>query len=276
MIPVPLFDLKFLAELAAAAVGTSNRRHCDRWSTGEGAGVGPALPRPDDAGLIPGEELRGRLVAVPQMKNMAVVVPVAVVHAAMATAMPTAAMPTAAMPAAGGRVAHGRERSGGERNRSDGDGQECAWGGHGLSFDSDRAERKNPPGRIRPGGRFIAICLVRVRDVADVDVTGQVRAPHPARRVATRVEAEMAVMTVVVVAVVVVVMMAVVVMAVMAVTTAVSATMSTTVAGRRIARGGEGRNGQHNGSSSGSEDGTLHWNFSWVDPERLSPWRMSG
>jgi hypothetical protein len=33
MIPVPLFDLKFLTELAAIAVGTSNRRHCsDRFT----------------------------------------------------------------------------------------------------------------------------------------------------------------------------------------------------------------------------------------------------
>src|SRR5262245_58307068 len=30
MLAVPLFDLKFLAEFAASAVGTSNRRHCLR------------------------------------------------------------------------------------------------------------------------------------------------------------------------------------------------------------------------------------------------------
>ena len=66
----------------------------------------------------------------------------------------------------------------------------------------------------------------------------------------------MAVVPVVVVAVVaVVVMMAVVVVMVMAVMA-----MATTVpaAGRRVARGGEGRNRQRNGSSSGSEDRTLH------------------
>jgi hypothetical protein len=28
MIPVPLFDLKFLIEIAAGGAGTSNRRHC--------------------------------------------------------------------------------------------------------------------------------------------------------------------------------------------------------------------------------------------------------
>jgi ABC-type glycerol-3-phosphate transport system substrate-binding protein len=80
----------------------------------------------------------------------------------------------------------------------------------------------------------------------------------------------------VVVTVVVVVVMAVVVvmMAVMAVM-AMTAAMTAVAAGRRVARGGEGRNRQHNGSSSGSEDRTLHWNFSWVDPERRSPWRMS-
>jgi uncharacterized membrane protein YgcG len=224
------------------------------------------------------------LVAVPEMKMMAVVVPVTVVHAAMASAMATtvaATMPAATTLAARRRVA---QRSGGERNRSDGDGQECARGGHGESFDSDRAERKNPPGRIRPGGRFIAICLVRVRDVADVDVTGQVRAPHPAGRVTVAANVEMAVMTVVPVVVVTVVVMAVVVvavvmmamMAMMAMTAVTTTAVSATVAGRRIGRSGERRNRQHNGSSSSSEDRTLHWNFSWVDPERQSPWRMSG
>jgi hypothetical protein len=72
-------------------------------------------------------------------------------------------------------------------------------------------------------------------------------------------------MTVVVVAVV---MMAVVVMAVvamMAVVAAVMATMMATAvaaavpAGRSIARGGEGRDGQNERSSSGGEDGTLHF-----------------
>jgi hypothetical protein len=66
------------------------------------------------------------------------------------------------------------------------------------------------------------------------------------------------VMTVVVVAVVVV---AVVVMAVMAMT--VTMTAAVAAAGRRVARGGEGRNRQCDGSGSGGEDGTLHFNFSW-------------
>jgi hypothetical protein len=65
------------------------------------------------------------------------------------------------------------------------------------------------------------------------------------------------VVTVVVMAVVVV---AVVVMAVMAMTAAVAAAA---VPGRRIARGGEGRNRQRDGGGSGGEDGTLHFNFSW-------------
>ena len=65
------------------------------------------------------------------------------------------------------------------------------------------------------------------------------------------------VVTVVVMAVVVV---TVVVMAVMAMTAAVAAAA---VPGRRIARGGEGRNRQRDGSGSGGEDGTLHFNFSW-------------
>ena len=80
-------------------------------------------------------------------------------------------------------------------------------------------------------------------------------------------------MPVVVVTVVVmaVVMMAVVVMAV-AMTTAVA---TAAVPGRRIARGGERRNRQRDGSGSGGEDGTLHFNFSWVSPERPSPWRVT-
>jgi len=71
------------------------------------------------------------------------------------------------------------------------------------------------------------------------------------------------VVPVVVVTVVVVVVMAVVVvmMAVMAVMAMTA--MTAVAAGRRVARAGEGRNRQHNGSSSGSEDRTLHWNFSW-------------
>jgi hypothetical protein len=66
----------------------------------------------------------------------------------------------------------------------------------------------------------------------------------------------MAVVPVMVVAVVVVVMMAVVVMAmvVMAMMTAAVA-----AAGRRVARGGEGRNRQRDSGDSGSEDSTLHF-----------------
>jgi hypothetical protein len=66
--------------------------------------------------------------------------------------------------------------------------------------------------------------------------------------------------TVVVMAVVVV---AVVVVAVMAVTVAMTVTAAVAAAGRRVTRGGEGRNRQHDGSGSGGEDGTLHVNFSW-------------
>ena len=68
------------------------------------------------------------------------------------------------------------------------------------------------------------------------------------------------VVTVVVMAVVV---MAVVVMAVMAMTVTMTAAVAAAVPGRRIARGGEGRNRQRDGSGSGGEDGTLHFNFSW-------------
>jgi hypothetical protein len=72
-------------------------------------------------------------------------------------------------------------------------------------------------------------------------------------------------MTVVVVAVVV---MAVVVVAVVVVMMAVvMMTMAMTAvpaASRRITRGGERGNGQRDGSSSGSQDSTLHFNFSSV------------
>ena len=64
---------------------------------------------------------------------------------------------------------------------------------------------------------------------------------------------------VVTVVVVTVVVMAVVVMAVMAMTM----TAAMAAAGRRVTRGGEGRNRQRDGSGSGGEDGTLHCNFSW-------------
>jgi hypothetical protein len=49
----------------------------------------------------------------------------------------------------------------------------------------------------------------------------------------------------------------------MTMTMAVTMTAAVPPAGRRIARGGEGRNRQHDGSGSGGEDGTLHFNFSW-------------
>lgn len=70
---------------------------------------------------------------------------------------------------------------------------------------------------------------------------------------------------VVVMAVVVVVMMAVVVMAVVVMTTVAMAMTAAVAAGRRVARGGEGRNRQHEGSGSGSEDRALHFRLllSW-------------
>jgi hypothetical protein len=76
-----------------------------------------------------------------------------------------------------------------------------------------------------------------------------------------------AVMTVVVVVAVVVVAVAVVAMVVMAVVVmaVVMMTMAMTAvpaASRRITRGGERGNGQRDGSSSGSQDSTLHFNFS--------------
>ncbi len=64
--------------------------------------------------------------------------------------------------------------------------------------------------------------------------------------------------------VVAVVVMAVVVMAVMAVAMTAAMTAAVATAGRRVARGGEGRNRQHDGGGSGGEDRTLHFNFSWA------------
>jgi uncharacterized membrane protein YgcG len=125
---------------------------------------------------------------------------------------------------------------------------------------------KTHPGEVRPGGPFITICLVGA--VADVDVAVEVAAPLPARAVAIAVAVEVAVMAVMVVVVMAVVMMAVVVVMTMAmaVATAVAA------AGRRVTRGGERRNRQHNSSGSGGEDSTLHFNFSWGSAGRPSPW----
>ena len=68
-------------------------------------------------------------------------------------------------------------------------------------------------------------------------------------------------MPVVMTVVAVVAVVAVVVMAVVAMTMTMTAAVATT--GRRVTRGGEGRNRQHDGSGSGGEDGTLHFNFSW-------------
>ncbi len=149
---------------------------------------------------------------VPQVKMVACV-PMAVVRASKPAAMPTAAMSAAAMSAAtmsaaSGCIAHDRERSRGERSRSNGGREEGAGDRHRTI--SERL-RKDPPGRIRPGGPIISICLVGGREVADVDVAVHVRAPHPARRRATGVEAEVAVVTVVVVTVVTVVVVTVVV-----------------------------------------------------------------
>jgi len=169
----------------------------------------------------------------------------------------------AAMPGAGGGVARAREY-GSQRKGGNGGGEQGARGGHGLTGRDvgGLTREETHPGEIRPGGSHIAVCLhVAVGDVADVDVPRVVRAPHPARRIATVVE--VAVVTVVVVAVVVVVMMAVVVVAmvVMAVMTMMAMAMTAAVpaAGRRVARGGEGRNSQHEGSGSGGEDSTLHF-----------------
>jgi hypothetical protein len=72
-----------------------------------------------------------------------------------------------------------------------------------------------------------------------------------------------AVVPVVVMTVVVMAVMAVVAMMAVAVAVAMTVTAAVAAAGRRITRGGEGRNRQHDGSGSGGEDGTLHVNFSW-------------
>jgi len=125
---------------------------------------------------------------------------------------------------------------------------------HGTVVVGGFEMKKDPPGRIRPGGPFITICLhVRIGVVADVDVAVEPVAPHPARRIAV----EVAVMAVVVVVTVVVV--AVVVMTVMAMTV----TTTVPAAGRRV--GGRRKRGdrQRDSGDSGSEDGTLHRNFSW-------------
>jgi hypothetical protein len=116
-------------------------------------------------------------------------------------------------------------------------------------------DEKTRPGKIWPGGSFIAICLqVGVRGVADVDVAVQHRAPLPARAVVAT-DVEMAVTPVVAV-----VVMAVVVMVVMA---AMMMATPVPMAGGRIARGGERGNRQRHGGDSGSKDSTRHFNFSW-------------
>jgi hypothetical protein len=68
--------------------------------------------------------------------------------------------------------------------------------------------------------------------------------------------AVMTVMTVVVVAVVVMMAVVVVMMAVVVMTMAMTAVPA---ASRRVTRGGERSNGQRDGSSSGSQDSTLHF-----------------
>jgi uncharacterized membrane protein YgcG len=114
--------------------------------------------------------------------------------------------------------------------------------------------------------------------MADVDAAAVVWAPLPAAAaVAIRV-----VVAVVVAVVAVVVMMAVVAMTVVAAVATVMAVVTTVVAvatavtaaalGRRIARGGEGRNRQYDRGSGGCQGSTLHSDFSCVDPERSSPW----
>jgi hypothetical protein len=195
------------------------------------------------------------LVAVmPEVKLMAVMM-VAEMPAAGMT--PAVAATMAAMTAAGGCVARCRKRGGGQRNGGNG-GKEWSRGFHGRCGDEaigGRLNKKTRPGEACPGGPFIAICLVR--GVADVDAALVHRAPAPAVRVAVVVE--VAVVPVVpVVAVVAVVVVAVVVMAMVAVM-AVAMTAAVPAAGRRVARGGEGRNGQHEGRGSGGEDSTVHF-----------------
>ena len=230
---------------------------------GHGADIGPALPGPHQAGLEAGEEVPVLAVAI--LPDLLEVKAVLVMAEMLAGRM-------AAKAGAGGRVARACEH-GGQRKGGDGSGEEGARGGHGT-YEACRGREvggltreETHPGEIRPGGSPIAVCLhVAVRDVADVDVPRVVRAPHPARRRAT--EVEVAVVTVVVVAVVVVVtvvvvamvVMAVVVMAVVVMTMmAMAMTAAVPAAGRRVARGGEGRNSQHEGSGSGGEDSTLHF-----------------
>lgn len=192
-----------------------------------------------------GEEVTLLLMAVmPQMLKMAV----------MMLMQADAGAGTAAVSAAGGRIAGGRKRSSDECDDGDRANEDCSPCSHGMQRSDERSERKGTrPGEIRPGGSFIAICLhVPVRHVADVDVADQHRAPHPARPAAD-VETPMAVVVAVVVVTVVVVMVAVVMTMAMAV-----AMTAATGASRRVTRGGEGRNGQRDGGSSGSEDSTLH------------------
>jgi hypothetical protein len=209
---------------------------------------------------VPGEEVGLMLVAVvPKMKVMAMVMVAEVWAAKMAT-----------MPAARGRVTYGRERGDGECNHGNGGSEDHTRGSHGLFLvggerrSGEGSNEKTRPGRIRPGGPFIATCL-HDRGIADVDVAQQHRAPHPARP-AANVETEVAVMTVVVVAVVVMTVVAMVTVMAVAMTAAMPA------AGRRNVHGGEGRDGQRDSGNRGSEDSTLHGTSPGVDPERPSPW----
>jgi hypothetical protein len=152
----------------------------------------------------------------------------------------------------------------------------CAWSSWPYLLTAIWGKKEPARDEIRPGGPFIAICLVGFREVADVDVASHDRAPRPAGRVTVPANVEMAVMTVVPVVVMAVVVVAVVVVAVVVVAVVVMAVVMMTMAmtaavpaaSRRITRGGERGNGQRDGSGSGSQDSTRHFNFSiWAQSD---------
>ncbi len=217
---------------------------------------------------MPGEDLPQEVGTVVLQLVMMLAMLAEVVTATTATA--------AAMAAAGGCVA--RRCDG--RDHGDGQSQDGAktsrWPPlrywldvmgrmrHGTAASDGVEMEKTRPGEYDRAGPFITICLhVRVGGVADVDVAMEPRAPHPAGRIAAEVDGGgVPVVAVVVMAVVVMAVVVMAVMAVMAMTMAMTATVP--AAGVRVSGGRKRGDRQRDSGDSGSEDGTLHSNFSWV------------
>lgn len=211
------------------------------------------------AGEDPPQEMRAAVLELLMMRAMQAEVVAAAVTAAM----------TAAMSAAGGRFADRCDGCNRGHDQCHGDAttarRPLRWHRvnvidgtrHGTAV-GDGVETERPARANTTGRAFISICL-HVGGVADVDVPMEVRAPHPAGRVSAVVVAEVTVVVVAVVVVAVVVMTVVMaVMAVMAMTATVPA------AGGRVSGRRKRGDRQRDSSDSGSEEGTLHRDFSWV------------